>query len=214
MSNCQIINSIKENKILAVVRTKSSKRALDVANALVDGGIKVIEITMTCNDPISVIKELARNKDIFVAAGSVITSASANQAIDAGAKLIVSPVTEFSLLKTCKARGIPIAAGAATPNEAYVAWKKGFDIIKIFPAHALGGPNYVKDILAPMPCLKLMPTGGIDVENFVDYIEAGADYVGIGSCFYKDEGNLDIIKEKAKIAVKKLQDYNKKIAAV
>lgn len=210
MSNCQIIKSIKENKILAVVRTKSSKRAMDIANALIDGGIKVIEITMTCDNAISIIEELSKNKDIFVAAGSVITADSANKAIDAGAKLIVSPVTEFSLLKTCKARGIPIAAGSATPNEAYVAWKKGFDIIKIFPAHALGGPHYIKDILAPMPFLKLMPTGGIDVENFVDYIESGADYVGIGSCFYKDEENLDIIREKAKIAVKKLEDYKKK----
>lgn len=207
IKNPKIIDIIEKSKIFAVVRTDNPQKALEISKALIAGGIKVIEITMGYEGDTDVIRELSQNEEVSVAAGSVITAQQAESAINAGVKLIVSPVCEMRLIKLCRGRRIPIVTGAATPSEAYNAWKLGVDIIKIFPAKALGGPDYIKHILTPMPFLHLMPTGGVDINNFVDYLKAGAVAVGIGQAFYGDQENMSQITEKAETAVCRLKDF-------
>lgn len=209
--NNKIYQNIEYKKIFAVVRAKSTQKAISISKALIDGGIRVIEITMGFDGVFDAIEEISKVSDVTVAAGSVITSYQANNAIDAGAKFIVSPVTEMKLIKLCKGKKTPIITGAATPNEAYNAWKLGVNIIKIFPAAALGGPSYIKDILTPMPFLHLMPTGGVNLNNFTDYLAAGACAVGVGNAFYEGKTIMEITTN-AKIATEKLKKYleNKK----
>lgn len=208
--NEQIFKNIEKQKIFGVIRTQNTKEAIGISKALIEGGIKVIEITMGINNASSVIQEISSIEGVTVAAGSVITSQQAEAAIDAGAKYIVSPITEMRLIKLCKGRKVPIITGAATPNEAYSAWKQGVNIIKIFPVKALGGPEYIKDILTPMPFLKLMPTGGVFLNDFMEYLKVGAVSVGIGNAFYEDK-NYSIITKKAQKATQKIKEYESTI---
>ncbi|OGH96877.1 MAG: hypothetical protein A2104_07310 [Candidatus Melainabacteria bacterium GWF2_32_7] len=203
----KIIDKIEKNKIIAVVRTNNVQRAIDVSKALIDGGLKVIEITMSHIDTSVVIDEISKIEGVSVAAGSVITGAQAENAISAGAELIVSPVAEMNLIKLCKGKMLPIITATATPTEAYNAWKLGVNLIKIFPAKDLGGPDYIYDILTPMPFLPLIPTGGVNLDNFTEYLKAGAVAVGMGKVFYFDEENFSVITSRAKAVVHKLNDY-------
>lgn len=208
--NSKIINIIEQNKIFAVVRTNNTQKTIDISKALIEGGLKMIEIAMSCNDTSLAIKELSNIEGVSIAAGSVITEVQADSAIKAGAKLIVSPVEELRLIRLCRSRKIHIITGAATPNETYNAWKMGVDIIKITPAKVLGGSEYIKDILTLMPFLHLMPAGGVDLNNFTDYLEAGAVAVGIGKALYEDENDFSAITETARATVEKLNKYLEK----
>jgi 2-dehydro-3-deoxyphosphogluconate aldolase/(4S)-4-hydroxy-2-oxoglutarate aldolase len=206
MPRCDVIKKIVENKIFAVVRTSCKKSSIDISKALIEGGIKNIEITIGCKDVEEAISVISKIDGITVAAGSIITIEQAERAILAGAKLIVSPVLEVSLMKYCRRLGVPLITTASTTNEAYSAWKLGVDIIKLFPSKELGGVEYLKDMLKTMPFLPLMPTGGVDVENFSEYLEAGAKAVGIGKDFYDDENDLPAITKKAALATQKLKN--------
>jgi len=204
--NDKIYNNIEYKKIFAVVRTDCAEKAVNISKALIAGGIKVIELTMGFDGIFEAITEITKIPDVTVAAGSVLTAYQAEYAMRAGAKIIVSPVTEMRLIKLCKSNKMTIITGASTPNEAYNAWKLGVNIIKIFPVKALGGPTYIKDILTPMPFLHLMPTGGVNLNNFTEYLEAGACAVGIGHAFYKGK-SMEEITENAKLASQKLIQY-------
>lgn len=205
--NNKILETIRNEKIFAVVRTDNAQKAMDISKALIAGGIKIIEITMGCDDVNQAIAEIAKIEGVSVAAGSVITAKQAEDAIKAGAKLIVSPVHEDRLIKLCKGRKIPVVCGAATPNEAYQAWKSGVSAVKIFPAKDLGGPEYIRDILTPMPFLNLLPTGGVNKDNFTDYLDAGAYAVGIGKTLYAYESSCEEITKNAQNVLKKLDEY-------
>lgn len=203
----KIIDRIEKHKIFAVVRTDSRQKAEDISKALIEGGIKTVEITMSFENAHKAIENISKIEGVSVAAGCVITSMQADSAISAGAQLIVSPVSEMRVIKLCRSRQIRIVTGAATPNEAYNAWKLGVNIIKIFPAKALGGPEYIKDILTPMPFLHLMPTGGVSIDDFTDYLDSGAVAVGIGNDFYAEEADYTSITKKARLATLRLEKY-------
>ena len=210
MPENSVIKQIKENKIYSVVRADCDKKALDTAKAFIDGGIKVVEITANYPAAFDVINEISQIDDIIVAAGSIITAKNAQKALEAGAKLIASPIFEVSLLKFCKERKTPLITGASTAKEAYTAWKTGIQMTKLFPVQAMGGVKYVRDILKPMPFLSLMPTGGVTMEDFMDYLDAGVPAVAMGSAFYENEDNCSIISKKVKEVLKKLNDRYKK----
>lgn len=193
------INQIQKHKIVSVIRAENSKEAIEKANALILGGIKVFEITVEKENVLSAITEIKKNADVTVMAGGVITSMRAQQAIDAGASAIVSPVFQGGLLKFCLGKSVPHIATVSTPNEAYNAWKSRIPIIKIFPAKSMGQVEYIEDILRPMPFLNLMPSGGVSLDDFVDYLKSGAVAVGMGRCLYKD-ASLKEITERAKYA--------------
>ena len=142
--------------------------------------------------------------DTVVMAGGVITAMRAQEAFEHGAQLIVSPVFQTGLAKFCLGSKIAHIATVSTPNEAYSAWKARIPIIKIFPAKPMGRIEYIEDMLRPMPFLKLMPSGGISLDDFKDYLDAGAVAVGMGRCLYKD-ANLHEIKERARYVLETLK---------
>lgn len=198
-----LIKKISKEKIYPIIRCKKAQDAIDTANALIEGGIKVLEINIENNSLYEAVHEISRN--VTVAAGGIITAQQANEAVDAGAKIISSPIFQMNMVKISKDKAIPLIACTSTSNEAYNAWKTRVPLIKIFPAKALGGVLYIEDLLRPMPFLNVMPSGNILLEEVPDYIKAGAVAVGVGRSFYQDSTFSEITK-KAQNVIEKLKD--------
>jgi len=196
--NKNVIELISQEKIYPIVRSKDPKKAIDIAHALVDGGIKVMEIVVENPSLYEAIDEIS--KDTVVCAGGIITQQQAEQAISSGAKLFSSPIYQMNIVKISKNRKMPFIAGASTPNEAYEAWQARVPLIKIFPVTALGGVQYIEDMLRPMPFLNIMPMGHIKVTEASAYIKVGAKAVGIGRDLY-DGLSFDEVTKKAKEAL-------------
>jgi 2-dehydro-3-deoxyphosphogluconate aldolase/(4S)-4-hydroxy-2-oxoglutarate aldolase len=174
--------AIESAGVVAVIRMKDPAKVQAVVDAIAAGGVQAIEVTMTVPGAVKLIEELAPRMPagFLFGAGTVLDSATAARVIDAGAQFIVSPVFRTSLITACHERGVPVTPGCFTPTEILDAWEAGADIVKVFPATALG-PGYIKDVRAPLPQVKLMPTGGVTVENAGEWIAAGAVAVGVGS---------------------------------
>ena len=198
------IEAIYKNKIVAVIRAEEPKEAFEKAKAMYDSGINVFEITVEKGSIISAITEMRKHSDAIVFAGGVITSSQAQAAINAGAQAIISPVLQLSMLKYCTGCKVPHIATVSTANEAYNAWKSRIPVIKLFPARSMGQVEYVEDLLRPMPFLQLMPSGGVTIEDYSDYLNAGAVAVGIGRSLYKN-ATISEIRERAKYAVSLLK---------
>ncbi|QXD14104.1 bifunctional 4-hydroxy-2-oxoglutarate aldolase/2-dehydro-3-deoxy-phosphogluconate aldolase [Rhodocaloribacter litoris] len=178
----EILQRIIESGAVAVVRMADAQRLLRVAEALHEGGITAIEITMTTPDALAVIEEVAgaMGDEVQVGVGSVLSAEVARQAIDAGARYVVSPVFKPEVVAEAHRHDVPAMPGCFTPTEILAATEAGADLVKVFPADVVGMP-FFKAVLAPMPHLKLMPTGGVTLENAGDWIRAGAVAVGVGS---------------------------------
>lgn len=198
-----LIKKISKEKIYPIIRCHDAQSAIDMANALIEGGIKIIEINVENSSLFNAIHEISTNA--IIAAGGIITAQQANMAVDAGAKIISSPIFQMNMVKISKDKEIPLIACTSTANEAYNAWKTRVPLIKIFPAKALGGVLYIEDLLRPMPFLNVMPSGNISLEEVPEYIKAGAVAVGVGRSFYEDS-SLAEITQKAKNVINKLKD--------
>ncbi len=198
-----LIKKISKEKIYPIIRSHDAQNAIDTANALIEGGIKVLEINIVNPSIYDAISEISKN--VVVSAGGIITSQQANEAISAGAGIISSPIFQMNLVKISKDKEIPLIAGTSTSNEAYTAWKTRVPLIKIFPAKALGGVLYIEDLLRPMPFLNIMPSGNISLKEVPDYINAGATAVGVGRSFYENS-NFSEITKKAKDVIQRLKD--------
>lgn len=199
------IEFIAKNKIYAVVRGENPDRVIEIAEAIIEGGIKAIEVTVEKGALLSAVKELSKHKNLVITAGGIITAKRAQEAIDNGAQIIVSPVLQNGLIKYCVGAGVPHIATVTTQNEAYMAWRARIPLIKISPAKSMGQVTYLEDLLRPMPFLNLMPAGGITHETFVDYLKAGAAAVALGRCLYRDIP-LEETKRRAAIAVENLKN--------
>jgi 2-dehydro-3-deoxyphosphogluconate aldolase/(4S)-4-hydroxy-2-oxoglutarate aldolase len=175
------LDQILAKKIVAVVRLEDYNRAVDVARALAEGGVNVLEFTLTGRGALDAITATrkALGDAVCVGVGTVLHPEDANAAIDAGAEFAVTPAIRRQVIRVCVKRNIPILCGGLTPTELLEAHEAGSQLVKVFPAQ-LGGPKFIKDVLAPMPFLKLVPTGGVSSENARDYLAAGAVAVGIG----------------------------------
>lgn len=198
-----LIKKISKEKIYPIIRCQDAQSAIDMANALIEGGIKALEINVENASLYEAIHEVSRSA--VVAAGGIITAQQADKAVDAGAEIISSPIFQMNMVKISKDKEIPLIACTSTANEAYNAWKTRVPLIKIFPAKALGGVLYIEDILRPMPFLNIMPSGNILLEEVPDYIKAGAVAVGVGRDFYENSTYAEITK-KAKLIIQKLKD--------
>jgi len=198
-----LIKKISREKIYPIIRCNDAQKAIDTANALIEGGIKVLEITVENASLYEAIHEVSRKAT--VAAGGIITGQQAIKAIDAGAEILSSPIFQMNMVKISKDKEIPLIACTSTSNEAYEAWKTRVPLIKIFPAKALGGVLYIEDLLRPMPFLSVIPSGNILLEEVPDYIKAGATAVGVGRSFCEDSNFAEITK-KAKSIIEKLKD--------
>lgn len=183
MNKSDVISRILETGLIPVVRAESSDIAMRAIDAIKEGGISVLEITMTVPGAIRVIEEVARRfgEDAIVGAGTVLDSETARACILAGAQFIVSPALDLDTISCCRRYSIPVMPGAMTPSEVVTAWKAGADFVKVFPANAVGGASYIKALKAPLPQIQLVPTGGVSLKTAADFIKAGAAALGVGA---------------------------------
>lgn len=184
----QIIEQLLNPGIIAVVRAKRTDQAAPLAEALVAGGIIAVEITMTTPNALAAIREVSAKLGdrALIGVGTVLNETTCRAAIDAGAQFVVSPICRRELVPIALQAGKPIMLGAYTPSEAQLAHEAGSDFIKIFPADSLG-PNYIKALRAPLPHLKIVPTGGVDLRTIGEFFKAGCVAVGAGSSLISRE---------------------------
>ena len=182
MTKEKVLAGITAAKVVAVIRMKDAARLAEVAAALLRGGVGVLEVTMTVPGAVEIIREMARKKapGTLVGAGTVLDAGTATDVIAAGADFVVSPVTDRETVQACRDAGVLVAPGAFTPTEIVAAWRAGADIVKVFPATSLG-PQFFRDLRGPLPHIRLMPTGGVTLENAAEFLAAGAAAVGIGT---------------------------------
>ena len=198
-----IARTIEELGVVAVIRMKDPAKLRAVVDALADGGVRALEVTMTVPRAVELIRELAPTMPagFLLGAGTVTDAATARAVIDAGASFIVGPVFRPDVIAACHERDVPAVPGCFSPTEILAAHEAGADIIKVFPATALG-PQFIKDVRAPLPHVKLMPTGGVTLENAGEWIKAGAAAVGVGSALVDskaiDRGDFEAIAANAR----------------
>jgi len=176
-----------ESGVIAVVRAPEAARLRAVARALAAGGVGAVEITLTTPGAISLIGDLARDDDLSgcaVGAGTVLDEAAARAVIDAGARFVVSPTFDHAVLRACREHAVPCMPGAFTPTEILEAWRAGASLVKLFPAASIG-PGFIRDVLAPLPFVRLVPSGGVTLENAAEWIRAGAAAVSVGGALLR-----------------------------
>lgn len=183
-----VTQRILAEKIVAIVRLEDYDRAVETAQALAAGGISVLEFTLTGSGALDAIRAVrsALGDTVCVGIGTALTALDAAQAIDAGAEFVVTPALRKAVIAECVKKSVPVACGGFSATELLEAHEAGAEIVKLFPAH-VAGPKYVKDILAPLPFLKIMPTGGIGAGNARSFLEAGAVAVGIGGSLVSND---------------------------
>lgn len=203
MGREQIVGAIEATGVVAVIRLKDPGKLRAVVDALVEGGVRALEVTMTVPGAIELMAALAPTlpEGFLLGAGTVVDADTARRAISAGARFVVGPVFRPDVIAACHDLGIAAMPGCFSPTEILAAWEAGADVVKVFPATALG-PGFLKDIRGPLPHVKLMPTGGVTVENAGDWIRAGAVAVGAGTALLDTQaiaaGRYEVIVEKAR----------------
>lgn len=185
-----LLKYILQHKIVAILRGQNPANVSDIALALHEGGINLIEVTLNSDNALSLIEKLSSKFDnkMLVGAGTVLTIKDARSAIDAGARFLISPIVDVDIITTAKDHSVVSIPGALTPTEIFTAYKNGADIIKVFPAQS---PEYIRNILAPLNQVPVMPTGGINENNIASYKKAGASAFGIGSSLVKNKEKVD-----------------------
>lgn len=197
-----VVQSIEQAGIVAVIRMKEPEKLRAVVDAIADGGIRALEVTMTVPGAVEIIRALAPTlpPGFILGAGTVLDADTARRVIDAGARFVVSPVFRRSVIEACHAGGAAAVPGCFTPTEILDAWDAGADVVKVFPATSLG-PGFFKDLRGPLPHVKLMPTGGVTLDNAGDWIRAGAAAVGIGTALLDAtaiaSGDFDVLRANA-----------------
>lgn len=203
MSASETVARVLETKIVAVVRAPSPDVVMDICNALADGGVDVLEITFTVPDALDLIRQVrdTLGDRICLGAGTVLDPETCRAAILAGAEFVVSPTLNLDLIRLCKRYDKAVMPGAFTPTEILTAWEAGADIVKVFPAD-VGGPAYFKAIRGPLPQVRLMPTGGVNLDTAQAFLDAGAVALGAGSSLVPKDavasGDMGRITEIAK----------------
>jgi len=197
------LRRIEDGGVIGVIRAQSSAHLISVARAIKEGGVDVIEVTMTTPNALGVIRETSQEfaQEVLIGVGSVLDAETARAAILAGAEYVVCPIFDPSIITMAHRYSKPALPGCLTPTEIINAWAAGADMIKVFPATALG-PQYFRDVLGPLPQVKLCPTGGVDLGNAAEFIKAGAAALGVGSALVDKqavaEGRFDVVTETAR----------------
>jgi len=205
MEKQKVADLIRAERFIPVVRVATTQEALDVADALKAGGARLIEVTFTVRGALEVIRELRKKfeDEIVLGAGTVLDAESAHDALLAGAEFLVSPALDMDVVRFAKESNRVVIPGAMTPTEILNAWRAGADMVKVFPAGRLGGPEYIKSVRGPLPDIPLVPTGGVDLKSAALYIKAGAAALGIGG---------ELVDKKA-VAEKKFDRISKSTKA-
>ena len=182
MLKLDVLKRCREIGLIPVLRADSEDQALALASAVAAGGVTVMEVTMTVPGAIRVMRKLAEQRpDILIGAGTVLDPETARACILEGAQFIVSPELNVKTIEMCHRYSIAVLPGALTPTEILTAWQAGADVVKVFPASALGGAKYLKSIKAPLPQVELIPTGGVSQATAYEFLQAGAFALGVGA---------------------------------
>ncbi|MCK5238846.1 MAG: bifunctional 4-hydroxy-2-oxoglutarate aldolase/2-dehydro-3-deoxy-phosphogluconate aldolase [Candidatus Thorarchaeota archaeon] len=209
----EALDLVHKTGLIPIIRVDSTDVALKVADAFLDGGINIIEVTFSVPDAIKVVEKLSGKlgDKVLIGTGTVLDGATAKRAISAGAEFIVSPLYSKDLIETTNSLEKPCFPGALTPTEITEAFNMGADAVKVFPAGNMGGASYLKAVRAPLPHIPLIPTGGVNLDTAGPLFEAGAFALGVGSAITDkkaiQEGNYDIITENVKKFLKVVKEY-------
>ena len=204
MNKSDVLKTIKDTGVIPVVRATSADEAMRAIDAIREGGISVLEITMTVPGAVAVIEEVSKRyaSEVLVGAGTVLNPERARDCISAGARFIVSPALNLETIALCRESDVAVMPGALTPTEVVQAWNAGADLVKVFPAGAVGGASYIKSLKAPLPQIELIPTGGVSLKTAADFIKAGASALGVGADLVDikaiREGQQSLITERAR----------------
>ena len=209
MSRDEVLKIILASKVIAVIRMPDTEKLARVVEAVWRGGVRAIEITMTTPSALEIITDQVRSKPpgTLIGAGTVLDAPTAEKVIRAGAQFVVSPITNFDMIEACRLNETFVAPGALSPTEIMAAWERGADVVKVFPATSVG-PKYFQDLKGPLPQVRLMPTGGVSIENAREFIRSGACCVAIGTALLDKKavaaGDWDALTEKARALVESL----------
>jgi len=214
MNKADVIKQIREIGIIPVVRATTSDEAMRAIDAIREGGISVLEITMTVPNAFSVIEQVTTRfgSDALVGAGTVLDAEDAKSCLASGAQFIVSPALNLDTIAYCRELDVAVMPGALTPTEVVQAWTAGADFVKIFPAGAVGGPGYLKALKAPLPQIELVPTGGVSLKTAADFIKAGAAALGVGADLVDIKAQSSLITERAKQYVEIVRQAREELA--
>src|SRR3978361_489900 len=202
MKKIEVLKSLKDIGLVPVLRADSIEIAMGLATAIASGGVTVLEVTMTVPGAIHVMRRLAQERpDILVGAGTVLDPETARMCILEGAKFVVSPALNLKTIEMCHRYSVAVLPGALTPTEIVTAWQAGADVVKVFPASAMGGASYLTALKGPLPQVDLIPTGGVSLATAKEFLEAGAFALGVGSDLVDAkamaEGKPEIVTESA-----------------
>lgn len=212
MTKQDVLRKVAEVGLVPVVRASSADEAMKVIDAIREGGVPVLEITMTVPGAIGVMEQVARRfgTEIVLGAGTVLDPETARACILAGAQFVVSPALNLGTIEICRRYSIAVVPGVLTPTEVVTAWSAGADVVKVFPCGALGGASYIKSLKAPLPHIEMIPTGGVSVKTAADFIKAGSLALGVGADLVDTkairEGNGRLVTEKAREYVRLVQE--------
>ena len=215
MSRHTDLQRVLDGGIVAIIRAPSSEQLGRVARALYEGGIDIIEVTFTVPRALEILAEVRRDlgDKVLLGAGTVLDPETARAAILAGAEFVVSPVVNLDVIRLCNRYDKLVMPGAFTPTEILTAWDAGADVIKVFPAE-IGGPAFLKAVKGPLPQVRLLPTGGVNLDTLADFVGAGACAVGLGSALVEkqavERGDMDRIRDLAGQYVAKLRQIRGK----
>lgn len=210
---------IVEIGVVPVVRASTPQMARQASEAVLAGGVSIVEITMTVPGAIDLIAQLAKalGKDLLVGAGTVLDAENAQRCFDAGAEFLVSPGFNAETVKLANSKGKLMMAGALTPTEVITAWKAGSDFVKVFPCGTVGGAKYIKALKAPLPQIPMVPTGGVNLNTAAEFIQAGSEALGIGGELVSAEalksGNTQKITDAARQFVEIVRHARAQMAA-
>jgi 2-dehydro-3-deoxyphosphogluconate aldolase/(4S)-4-hydroxy-2-oxoglutarate aldolase len=212
MTKQDVLKKVAEVGLVPVVRAQSADEAMKVVDAIREGGVPVLEITMTVPGAIGLMEQMARRfgADVVLGAGTVLDPETARACILSGAAFVVSPALNRATIEVCRRYSVAVLPGALTPTEVVTAWEAGADVVKIFPCGALGGASYIKSLKAPLPHVEMIPTGGVSVKTAADFIKAGSLALGVGADLVDTkairEGNARAVTEKAREYVRLVQE--------
>jgi len=212
MEKREIFNRMVSEGLIPVIRVSSAREAMDVSDAIKEGGVTLIEITMSVPGAIDTIKELTQKykDEIIMGAGTILDPETARAALLAGAQFIVTPTLNIDVIQIAHRYSAVVVPGAMTPTEILTAWNAGADMVKVFPAAQLGGPEYIKAIRGPLPQILLVPTGGVNLQNAGAFIKAGATALGAGGELVDKkavkEKKFNIITENTRAFLKAIRE--------
>ncbi len=185
-----LLEGIKSEKIYGIIREDDPERAYEIARAYYEGGIRFIEF----NSPLAATEKFSKLNQGIIVQGGIITAHQTHLAIEAGAKVISSPIFQSSLVRLATCLKINLIPSVTTPNEAYSAWKARIPLIKVYPVNEMGGVEYIREMVKPMPFLNILPCGFVKTEEVKDYLDAGASAVGVGRNLYNKSSYEEIVQ--------------------